>query len=290
MSGGLRAFRLAAALVAALSLAATPLAAQSRVTLTGEAIKGGVIVGQTEPGTQVILDGEPIMVSEAGNFVFGFDRDHEGGAHMDLRFPDGELQSLAIEVADREYVIQRIEGIPQQYVSPSAEQLERIRREGGIKRAAKPWDTAQDWFADEFIWPVTGTITGTFGSQRFYNGEPRRPHYGVDVAAPTGTPVIAPAPGIIRLAEPDMYFEGGLIFLDHGHGLISVFMHLSSVDVEVGQEVARGDHIAKVGATGRVTGPHLDWRMYWQSAHVDPALLVGEMPAPTPRARPGTGG
>ena len=125
---------------------------------------------------------------------------------------------------------------------------------------------------------MTGPISGVYGSQRFYNGEPRRPHYGLDIAAGEGALVRAPQAGTVRLAEPDMYFEGGLIFIDHGHSLISVLMHLSSVDVEAGMDVKQGDVVGKVGATGRVTGPHLDWRMYWRDAHVDPQLLLGPQP------------
>ncbi len=279
---GLRVFLLALSAL----LFVTPAWADARVELTGEAIQGGIIIGTTEPGTKVILDGEPLMVSERGHFLFAFDRDHKGTAHLDVEYPDDERESLSIDVATRDYDVQRIEGVASKYVSPSAEQLAHIARDRELKRTARPTDTAHDWFADEFIWPVTGTITGTFGLQRYFNGEPRRPHYGVDVAAPTGTPVAAPAPGIVRLAEPELYFEGGAIFLDHGHGMISVMMHLSRVDVEVGQQVEQGDIIGAVGATGRVTGPHLDWRMYWRRAHVDPALLVGDMPAPKPLERP----
>ena len=286
MSTSYRPLTAFAAGLSILLLALAPATAQSRVALTGEAIQGGIIVGQTELGTKAVLNGEPLMVSNAGRFVFGFDRDHTGAAHLDLEYPDETRESLLINVAVRTYDVQRIEGVASKYVSPSAEQLERIRREGVLKRAARPRDTDRDWFAEPFIWPVTGTITGTFGLARFFNGEARRPHYGVDVAAPTGTPVAAPAPGIVTLAEPDLYFEGGLVFIDHGQGLISVLMHLSSVDVEVGTEVAQGDVIGAVGATGRVTGAHLDWRMYWRGARVDPALLAGNMPAPKPLERP----
>ena len=267
-------------------LGATSGETPSRVSLQGEAIQGGIIVGQTEPNTKIILDGEPLMVSAQGRFVFGFDRDREGAAHIDIEYPDETRESLLIDVAERTYDEQRIEGVPSKYVSPSAEQMAKIARDRTVKAGARPRDTDADWFAEPFIWPVKGIITGTFGLQRFFNGEPRRPHYGVDVAASTGTPVLAPARGIVRLAEPDMYFEGGLIFLDHGQGLISVLMHLSRVDVNVGDEVAQGDVIGAVGATGRVTGPHLDWRMYWREAHVDPALLAGDMPAPKPLERP----
>ncbi|MFP4004463.1 MAG: M23 family metallopeptidase, partial [Alphaproteobacteria bacterium] len=178
----------------------------------------------------------------------------------------------------RDYEIQRIDGLPDKYVTPrSPETIERIKREVKLKAAARPTDTQATWYAGEFVWPAKGRISGVYGSQRILNGKPKRPHYGVDVAAPAGTPVVAPAPGIVRLAEKDMYFEGGLIFLDHGHGVISVLMHLSDVFVKAGDEVKQGQKVAAIGSTGRSTGAHLDWRMYWREAHVDPTLMVGPM-------------
>jgi murein DD-endopeptidase MepM/ murein hydrolase activator NlpD len=145
----------------------------------------------------------------------------------------------------------------------------------------------QTWFAEPFVWPVEGRISGVYGSQRFYNGEPRRPHFGIDIAAPRKTPVRAPASGRVSLAETDMYFEGGLIFIDHGLSVTSVFMHLDSVHVAVGDIVQQGDVIGRVGSTGRSTGPHLDWRMYWQQQRVDPALLVPPMTAKASTASTG---
>lgn len=145
--------------------------------------------------------------------------------------------------------------------------------------AARRTDDPRLDFMQSFIWPSIGPISGVYGSQRILNGQPRRPHFGVDVAAPTGTPVRAPAAGIITLAHPDMYFSGGTVILDHGHGVSSSFLHLSRIHVQVGQRVEQGELIAEIGATGRVTGPHLDWRMNWFGQRIDPALLVGAMPA-----------
>ena len=257
---------------------ATSQAQAVSLSMQGVEQQGGILRGETEPGTVVTLNGKSVQVSLQGHFVIGFDRDHKGDARLVLKGTDGSSLERVIAVAPRKYVTQHVNGVASKYVNPKPETLKRIRAEGKIKGKARRLNTKGEWFAQDFIWPVTGILTGTFGSQRFYNGEPRRPHYGVDIARPTGTPVQAPAPGIIRLAEPDMYFEGGLIFLDHGHGLISVMMHLSRVDVVAGQKVEQGDIIGAVGATGRVTGPHLDWRMKWQRANVDPANLVGPMP------------
>lgn len=259
------------------------------LSLKGVEQQGGILRGETEPGTSVTLNGKSVQVSSQGHFVIGFDRDHKGDARLVLSGIDGSSLERVIAIAPREYVTQHVNGVASKYVNPKPETLKRIRAEGKVKGKARRLNTKGEWFADDFVWPVTGILTGTFGSQRFYNGEPRRPHFGVDIARPTGTPVQAPAPGIIRLAEPDMYFEGGLVFLDHGHGLISVMMHLSRVDVAVGQKVEQGDIIGAVGATGRVTGAHLDWRMKWQRANVDPANLVGPMPknaSKKPAAKP----
>jgi murein DD-endopeptidase MepM/ murein hydrolase activator NlpD len=145
--------------------------------------------------------------------------------------------------------------------------------------AVRAKDTDRSWFADPFRWPASGRISGVYGSQRILNGEPRRPHFGVDIAAPVGTPVHAPNGGVVALAESDLYYTGGTVMLDHGHGITSVFSHLSSVDVEVGGRVSPGDFIGRIGATGRATGAHLDWRVNWFSERLDPQLLVGPMPA-----------
>lgn len=247
--------------------------------LQGPLTQGGLVIGKTLPGAQAALNGAPLRVSSEGRFVFGFDRDYQGPAHLAVTWPDGYIETRTLDIAPRVYDIQRIDGLPPKYVSPPPEELARIKREGAEKRAARKRDTDAEEFAQGFIWPAQGPISGVFGSQRFYNGEPRRPHYGVDVAGPAGTPVVAPASGIVRLADPDFYFEGGVIFIDHGHGVIGVLMHLGRVDVAVGDKVEQGQTIGAIGATGRATGPHVDWRIYWRDAHVDPQLLVGAMPA-----------
>jgi len=252
-------------------------AAGAQTVLEGPLVQGGLVIGQTDPGAEIVFNGAPLMVSPAGKFLFGFDRDHDGPATLAITSPGGQVEERSLKVEKRAYNIQRIDGLPPKYVSPPAEELPRIKQEGRQKRAARAFRTAEEWFASGFAWPAYGRISGVFGSQRFYNGEPRRPHYGVDVAGPAGAPVHAPAPGIVRLADANFYFEGGVIFIDHGHGLTSVLMHLGSVEVEEGAQVAQGDLVGTIGATGRATGPHVDWRMYWGKTHVDPAQLVPPM-------------
>ena len=179
----------------------------------------------------------------------------------------------------REYRIQRIDGLPPGKVTPrSKEDLARIRREVAMVKRARLTDDARTDFLGGFRWPIKGPISGVYGSQRILNGEPRQPHYGVDIAVPTGTKALAPAAGVVTLAHPDMFFSGGTLIVDHGHGLSSAFLHLSRILVKKGQRVAQGQPIAEVGATGRVTGPHLDWRINLFGRRIDPELLVGPMP------------
>lgn len=265
----------------ALFFAAPVLAASDHhpaLELRGPLQQGALIVGTAVPGARATLDGTAIPVAENGVFAFGLDRDHGRTARLAIAYPDGATIERVLDVAPREWAIQRIDGLPQKYVTPPPETLARIAKERELKTAARAARVDDTWFAQPFIWPTVGPITGVFGSQRIYNGEPRRPHYGVDVAAPTGTPIVAPQAGVVTLAEADMYFEGGLVFLDHGHGVTSVIMHMSRVDVAVGQRVAQGDTIGAIGATGRATGPHLHWGMFWRGAQIDPAVLVGPMP------------
>ncbi|MCP5432263.1 MAG: M23 family metallopeptidase [Alphaproteobacteria bacterium] len=251
---------------------------QQLFLLRGELVQGGLIRGAAPVGSKVRIDGYELPVTIDGHFVFGFDRDYQGTAHLEVTAADGKVETRELEVKPRAFAIQRIDGLPPEKVTPLApEVLARIAHERAEKDAARPAASELSDFTEPFIWPLKGPITGVYGSQRVLNGEAKQPHYGVDVAAPVGTPVVAPAGGVVTLAEPDMYYEGGLLFIDHGHGLISAFMHLSSIEVKVGDRVKQGDVIAAVGATGRVTGAHLDWRMYWRAAHIDPALLVPAM-------------
>ncbi len=251
-----------------------PMQASAAIALKGAVEQGSLVVGRTEPGAKAVLDGETVQVSSTGLFAMGFDRDHGPTAKLVVTLPDGKVETKVLSVAPRVWEIQRIEHIAPALVTPPEEAMERIKKEVAEKAAARPRDTAEEWFAGRFIWPAKGIISGVFGSQRVYNGEPKNPHYGVDVAAPVGAEVIAPADGIVRLAEPDMYFEGGLVFIDHGQGVISFMMHMSRIDVKAGQHVHQGEAIGAVGKTGRATGPHLHWGMVWRSAHIDPSLLV----------------
>jgi murein DD-endopeptidase MepM/ murein hydrolase activator NlpD len=248
--------------------------------LEGKLVQGGLVFGTTDPAAQVRLDGRPVRVSPAGRFLIGFGRDHAAEAHLEVTFPDGTTERRALAVAARDYEVQRIDGLPPKMVTPPDEVLARIRAEAERIAAARAVDRAEPLFESGFVWPAVGPISGVFGSQRILNGEPRRPHYGVDIAAPLGAPVVAPADGIVALAEHDMYYTGGTVLLDHGHGLTSVYSHLRDVTVVPGQRLRQGDPIGSVGASGRATGPHLDWRINWFEERLDPALLVPPMPAP----------
>jgi len=251
----------------------------ARLKLSGRFEQGGSVLGQTMPGTSIRLDTRPVLVADDGQFVIAFDRDYPGTAKLYFSFPDGTQETKVFDIAPRDYDIQRIDGLPPSKVTPfTTQDLEKIRRDTAKKSAARA-DIAQGtWFAEDFMWPAKGIITGVFGSQRILNGEPKRPHFGVDVAADTGTPIVAPAGGKVTLAEADMFFEGGLIFLDHGHGYASTFMHMSRLDVQAGDMVERGQVLGAVGATGRATGPHLHWGLFWNGQRVDPAARVPPMP------------
>ena len=255
-------------------------AAAAEVELSTTAAQGGLLIGQAPEAAAVAFDGRELRLSDTGVFLLGFGRDAPATAEIVITGRDGVVERREVTVAHREYRIQRIDGLPGEKVTPPEAVLERIRSEGAKVSAARAIDDPRTDFLGGFIWPLTGRISGVYGSQRVLNGEPRRPHFGVDVAAPTGTPVVAPADAVVRLAEPDLYFSGGTLIMDHGHGLTSTFIHLSRVLVEPGQRVRQGEVVAEVGATGRATGPHLDWRMNLFDARLDPALLVPPMPDP----------
>ena len=257
--------------------------AAADVELSATATQGGLLIGRAPEAASVEFDGRRLRLSDTGVFLLGFGRDAPATAEVVITGRDGGVERREITVAQREYRIQRIDGLPGEKVTPPESVLERIRSEGARVSAARALDDERTDFLDGFVWPLTGRISGVYGSQRVLNGEPRRPHFGVDVAAPTGTPVVAPADAIVRLAEPDLYFSGGTLIMDHGHGLTSTFIHLSRVLVEPGQHVRQGEVVAEVGATGRATGPHLDWRMNLFDARLDPALLTPPMPEAVPQ-------
>jgi murein DD-endopeptidase MepM/ murein hydrolase activator NlpD len=247
--------------------------AQTPPLLTGELIQGSLIRGKTDANVQVWLNGSPVEVSEEGSFVFGFGRD-ASNKHILSWQAAGEKQDMPLVIKAREYKIDRIEGVAQKYVSPPQEVLARIREDNRAIANARATRSNLKDFLDDFILPAEGRISGVYGSQRVFNGEPKRPHYGLDVANVVGTPVIAPAGGIITLAHNDMYYSGGTLLMDHGFGVSSTFIHLSKIHVTEGQRVEKGDLIAEIGATGRVTGPHLDWRINWFKERLDPELLI----------------
>jgi murein DD-endopeptidase MepM/ murein hydrolase activator NlpD len=253
-------------------------AAGTDLKLAGKFVQGGLVRGQVEPESAVWLDGRSLRVTSDGRFVLGFGRDAPASAELRIRAPSGDERRHILEIAPRSYEVQRVDGLPPRTVTPSAADLARIRTDAALLDAARGRDTQARGFMEQMAWPVVGPISGVFGSQRILNGEPRAPHRGVDVAAPTGTPVGATASGVVSLAETAMYFTGGTVMLDHGHGLHSIYVHLDEVRVTVGQQLHQGHTLGTVGATGRATGPHLHWGVYWFDQAVDPTLLVGAMP------------
>jgi murein DD-endopeptidase MepM/ murein hydrolase activator NlpD len=248
------------------------------LTLEGAVEQGGLVRGKTDPGAQVMLDGRAVRVASDGSFIFGFGRDAPDHATLNVIFADGSRDHRDLTVEARHYDVQRINGLPEQQVSPDAVTLERIKREGAVIAHARAADTDLAFFEAPLRWPVTGPISGVYGSQRILNGEPRAPHMGVDIAAPRGTPIVAAAAGTVTLAERDLFYTGGTVIIDHGYGLATTYQHMDRVDVTVGQHVDAGQPIGVVGATGRVTGPHLHWSLNWYDVRLDPQLVAGPMP------------
>ncbi len=266
------------ALPLSLLMLALPCLQAAALELNGDLMQGGMVIGTTEPGNRVIYDGESIRVSPDGLFILGFGRD-DGLEHtLVVKRDEATLEQRKIVIGKRQYEIQRIDGLPPSKVTPPKRDWERIKRETALVKKARRLDDPRTDFLKGFIWPAKGVISGIYGSQRILNGEPRRPHFGVDIAAPAGTPVYAPADGVVTLAHPDMFYSGGTLILDHGHQLSSSFLHLHRLHVKAGDRVKQGDLIAEIGATGRVTGAHLDWRMNLRKARIDPQLLVPPMP------------
>ena len=266
-------------LCALLSFGPVPSAAETGVRLDGPRTQGGLLRGRVPPGSTVEYEGDAVRISEDGWFLVGFGRDAPPEAELVVVHPDGRRERRVLKVERREYDIQRIDGLPPGKVTPrSEEDLARIAADVRMVKQARVIDDPRADFLSGFRWPTRGRISGVYGSQRILNGEPRRPHFGIDIAAPTGTKVVAPADGVVTLVHPDMFFSGGTMIVDHGHGLSSAFLHLSRILVEKGQRVVQGQPIAEVGSTGRSTGPHVDWRINLFDRRLDPAFLVGPMP------------
>ncbi len=259
-------------------MAGSTAAAKAPYQLTGHFTQGGLLVGKTQPGARVSQDGHPLRVSESGDFLLGFGRDAKNTSTLKVVLASGEVFDETLKVAARDYKIQRIDGLPRSKVSPrKPELIQRIRKERATIAAARKTNAPRVDFLSGFVWPVKGRLSGVYGSQRILNGKPRRPHFGLDIAAPVGTPLLAPADGRITLAYPDMFLNGSIILLDHGHGLVSAFLHLHKLHVEAGQQVKQGQLIAEVGKSGRVTGPHLHWQIYLHKQMIDPQLLLPVM-------------
>jgi murein DD-endopeptidase MepM/ murein hydrolase activator NlpD len=260
--------------LAALAPELKPAAAEDRVELKGEFVQGGLVLARARPGSEVRLDGRPLRVDSQGRFLFGFGRDQPGEASLEVRHENGELELLELRVASRRYGTEAVTGLAEAMVTPPLKEMKRIEREAELIRKARERESLEPLIVADFAWPARGPVTGFYGSRRLLNGEERRPHYGLDIAAPRGSPVIAANGGAIVLAEKDFYFSGGTVIIDHGLGLSSTYSHLEKLRVKQGQRVRRGDLIGTVGASGRALGPHLDWRANWLNTRLDPLLLL----------------
>ncbi|MGE0668504.1 MAG: M23 family metallopeptidase [Sphingomonadales bacterium] len=237
-----------------------------------------MIIGRAEPGSSATLDGQKLRVAPDGRFVFGFGREAPASATLEVTVPGGASERRELAIAQRRYDIQRIDGLPPSKVTPDPALDARLARERAAIGAARRQDSDAMFWAEKPAWPAKGRISGVYGSQRILNGQPKQPHYGVDVAGPKGSPVTAPGAGTVTLAEPDFYYEGGIVIIDHGYGVSSTLIHLERVDVRAGESVEQGQRIGLLGAAGRASGPHVDWRMNWNGVRLDPELIVSPMP------------
>lgn len=243
--------------------------------LEGALAPGGMVTGTAAPGSHVLLDGEAIKVAPDGRFVIGFGFEGPAERVLEIRPPRAAPERRVLKLAERRFPVERVDGLPPETVTPPPEYLERRRRETAAVREARARESDLLAWAEGFIAPAAGRISGVYGSRRILNGEPRAPHFGLDIAAPAGTPVVAPAAGVVRLAAPDFLLEGGIVIIDHGFSVSSTFLHMSAIDVRPGQTVAQGERIGAIGATGRASGAHLDWRINWRDERLDPGLLLG---------------
>ncbi len=265
--------RLLAGILLGMTLSATAVATASELTLNGKLTQGSLVRGQLPAGSTVTLNGEPLPVNQQGKFVFGFDRDDSLTHTLAWTLPNGSEQQKTLTLTKRDYVTQRIDGLDQKMVTPPESVLKRIKKDAANVYKARSAKSDNDALFTGFIWPAEGPVTGVYGSQRILNGKPSRPHYGLDVGSPTGTPVVAPVDGTVTLAD-DLYYSGYTIVLDHGMGVFSTFLHLDTMTVKVGDTVSQGEQVGTIGETGRATGPHLDWRINLNNQRLDPELLV----------------
>ena len=240
----------------------------------GNFVQGGFIVGKTDPKSKIIIDNKKIRVSKDGYFVFGLGRDRNHDVVI-KNIKNNQTKVFIKKVNKKKYKIQKIDGLPSKQVTPPREVYDRIKKDNILIGKARNIDSELLFFKNKFIIPVNNSIiTGVYGSQRILNGKPRRPHYGLDFAAPEGTPINAMLDGVVTLAESDLYFTGGTIIFDHGHGVSTLYMHLNELKVSLGQKVKQGEIIGTVGKTGRSTGPHLDIRLNWFNVKLDPESVL----------------
>jgi len=263
-------------LVLAMAILAPPLSAavESRIVFPTEVSQGALVIGKVPAGSRVSYGGRQLRVSGYGSVVFGVGRDEAGPLHVEIVRTDGLRDVAEIAVTARDWPVEQVNGVPPKTVNPPPAIAERIKREQALVVAARRRDDPRTDFAQAFAWPVQGRISGRFGNGRVYNGQPGAGHSGMDIAVANGTPVKAPAAGVVTFAASDLYLTGGTLVLDHGFGVSSNFLHLSRIDVKPGDRVEQGQVIAAVGATGRATGPHLHWGMNWFDVRIDPLLVL----------------
>ncbi len=248
--------------------------ADQRVAFPDSTAQGSMVIGKVPPGSVVHYAGRSLRTTAYGTVAFGVGRDESGPVTVVVERPDGSKQASEIRVTPRDWPVEHVNGVPAKTVDPPPEIAARIRREQAAVAAVRERDDDRTDFTESFIRPVEGRVSGRFGNQRVYNGKPRAAHSGMDLAAASGTPVKAPASGIVSFASADLYLTGGTIVIDHGFGFSSNFLHLSRLDVGVGEPIAQGQLIGAVGATGRATGPHLHWGMNWFEVRIDPQLVL----------------
>ena len=243
------------------------------IEFKGKFLQGHFIVGSVDPTAKIIVGKKEVKVSKDGYFVFGIDRDRK----FDLiitKIKDGKKEKIIRKVLKRKYNIQRIDGLEESKVTPPESVYKRIKEENNRIGEARAINSDLSFFKDKFIMPVEGIISGVYGSQRILNGKPRWPHYGIDIAAKKGTQIKSSGSGIVTMAEDDLYYTGGTIIMDHGHGISTIYSHLENVLVSVGDKINQGDIIGTVGSTGRSTGPHLDFRVNWFQTRLDPMTII----------------
>ena len=243
------------------------------VEFKGKFLQGHFIIGITEPGSKIIIGKKEVKVSEDGYFVFGIDRDRKFDVTI-TKIINGKKEKIIKKVLKRKYNIQRIDGLEESKVTPPEEVYKRIKAENNRIGEARAINSDLPFFKDQFIIPVKGIISGVYGSQRILNGKPRWPHYGIDIAAKQGTKIKSSGSGVVTMAEDDLYYTGGTVIMDHGHGISTIYSHLETVIVSVGDKINQGDIIGTVGSTGRSTGPHLDFRINWFQTRLDPMSVI----------------